>query len=184
MRSSKFQLLAVILASVSASSAFADMPQGLPLSDVYCAAERCSSVLAAEFYTPCNIPSTKCQCIGYGVGAGYHAPLVFGRVCTWRLVRQGLTWLPASPVSSSCQCGDWLQPSCCEPFGEPAYNDSFFRKPFDSIEPPLAEPQPQSSLFSPPPVHRLQAAPQAVSNTGPTSPSQGIPLDPLPMPRI
>jgi hypothetical protein len=27
-----------------------------------------------------NVPSTFCQCIGYGCGAGYHAPLVLGPV--------------------------------------------------------------------------------------------------------
>jgi hypothetical protein len=35
------------------------------------------SLLATGYW---NLPSTFCQCVGYGNGAGYHAPLVLGPI--------------------------------------------------------------------------------------------------------
>lgn len=55
-----------------------------------------------------NVPSSVCQCMGYGYGAGYHAPLVLGPIsCDGWLARneQRLPYTPCSPTAWY-DCGD------------------------------------------------------------------------------
>jgi hypothetical protein len=61
-----------------------------------------------------NMPSTFCQCMGVGWGAGYHAPLLLGPIrcdgwCNNKEVR--LPFSPSPPyacyghANSGCECG-------------------------------------------------------------------------------
>jgi len=68
-----------------------------------------------------NMPSSCCQLLGYGCGAGYHAPLVLGPInwsdwCTHNEVR--LPYSPAVPYGwSGCSQGGsgFAAPTLMEP---------------------------------------------------------------------
>lgn len=55
-----------------------------------------------------NLPISPCQCLGYGYGPGYHAPMVLGSPLasgseTKRLIRKSCA--PVSPVTPVCEFG-------------------------------------------------------------------------------
>ncbi|MEX2308514.1 MAG: hypothetical protein WD738_13015 [Pirellulales bacterium] len=86
-----------------------------------------------------NVPSTFCQCVGCGWGAGYHAPLVLGPIscqgwCDPKEVR-----LPYSPAPSY---GCYANGGCC--FGQPTHLESAV------LPPSAAAPAPVSAIFAPP----------------------------------
>lgn len=172
-------------------------------------ADHSASVLASEVYTPFNSPSSFAQCMGYGVGAGYHAPLVFGQACSWRASQRGLVWLPASPAPCSHGCNDWSEPS----FYGSGYNSGyappsglaysqpvaqqFHGQPGYGSGPTLAPPLPQNAIFSPPPMPQSQKkSQQPNSPPAPRRPAEPISpsddsngdsddeLETLPMPSI
>jgi hypothetical protein len=60
------------------------------------------SVSAAGYW---NVPSSFCQCIGYGYGAGYHAPLVLGPITCHGYVNYNEVRLPCPPRPQYCGCG-------------------------------------------------------------------------------
>ena len=65
-----------------------------------------------------NMPSTFCQCIGCGYGAGHHAPLMLGPITIDPWQRHGEIRMPHSPAPhpyGANGCGD-----CGGQFGEPA----------------------------------------------------------------
>jgi len=77
-----------------------------------------------------NLPSSFCQCTGYGCGTGYHAPLVLGPIdwdgwCAPNEIR--LTYPPSPPSGwAGCgRCGDdiaaptMLEPTPAAPAVEP-----------------------------------------------------------------
>jgi hypothetical protein len=74
------------------------------------AAFACASTAAANGYW--NIPSTFCQCVGYGWGAGYHAPLVLGPITCRECLDHKEIRLPYSPAPSCGYCQS-VGP-CCE----------------------------------------------------------------------
>jgi hypothetical protein len=51
-----------------------------------------------------NVPSSFCQCMGYGLGAGYHAPLVLGPVSYDGWLATNLHRLPYAPAPPGAGC--------------------------------------------------------------------------------
>jgi hypothetical protein len=72
-----------------------------------------------------NLPSTFCQCIGCGFGAGYHAPLLLGPISHegWLAVNERR--LPCPPAAANAGYGfghhghDFAQPTMMEPKLQP-----------------------------------------------------------------
>jgi hypothetical protein len=88
-----------------------------------------------------NLPSTFCQCMGIGWGAGYHAPFVLGPVrcdgwCDHKEVR-----LPHPPATPCGYYGNW---GCNCHVGQPSRVESAV------LPPPVPAPVPVSALFAPP----------------------------------
>jgi hypothetical protein len=52
-----------------------------------------------------NVPGNVCQCWGYGLGAGYHAPLVLGPVSIKGCLAHNEVRLPYSPAPPYCWTG-------------------------------------------------------------------------------
>ena len=100
-----------------------------------------------------NVPSTFCQCVGCGWGAGYHAPLVLGPITCGGWCDPNEVRLPYSPAAAygcyssgdgGCNCG---QPSRLEA--------AVVRPPVHAPGPvpelsPVSESVPVSAIFAPP----------------------------------
>jgi hypothetical protein len=71
-----------------------------------------------------NLPSTFCQCIGCGYGAGYHAPLVLGPISCegWIAVNEHRRPHAPAPPCAGFDYGsyDFAQPTLMEPLPQPA----------------------------------------------------------------
>jgi hypothetical protein len=108
-----------------------------------------TSVRAAGYW---NMPSTFCQCMGVGWGAGYHAPFVLGPIrcdgwCDHKEVR-----LPYAPVSPSAYCGH-VGCDC----GQPSRLDSAIAPSPAPLTMPPTPPFP--TTMSPPPANGIFAPP-------------------------
>jgi len=53
-----------------------------------------------------NEPGNFCQCLGYGDGAGYHAPLILGPPdhCGWFTLHEVRLACPPGPPNYCCNC--------------------------------------------------------------------------------
>jgi hypothetical protein len=86
-----------------------------------------------------NTPSTFCQCMGCGWGAGYHAPLVLGPI-KWRgWCAPNEIRLPYPPAPAYGCCGN----GGCGSYG-PSRLDA------DLVRPPVSAPAPVSTVFASP----------------------------------
>lgn len=79
------------------------------------------TALAAGYW---NVPSNLGQFMGYGNGAGYHAPLVLGPITYKELYRTNECRVPYAPNSGyGCGCGGYPcgggQPYSTEPASQP-----------------------------------------------------------------
>jgi hypothetical protein len=72
--------------------------------DAFDRSRACTRATCGDIFTWPNSPSTPCQCMGCGVGAGYHADLVYGAVPTWRCNHHGVQWLAHSPRPQAADC--------------------------------------------------------------------------------
>jgi hypothetical protein len=97
---------------------------------------RCSATLIAILLaTACarrtqatgywNLPSTFCQCIGCGYGAGHHAPFILGPITADGWLAANEYRLPHAPSSSynGCDYGEngwqFAEPTIMEPSPQP-----------------------------------------------------------------
>lgn len=91
-----------------------------------------------------NVPSTICQCFGYGCGAGYHAPLVLGPISYKGCLAINERRLPHAPsppcVGHNCQgYGFAAGPPATVRSAGPA----LFQPPVSFVPPPVArQPRP------------------------------------------
>ena len=88
-----------------------------------------------------NVPSTFCQCMNVGWGAGYHAPLVLGPISWHNWCAHNEVRLPYSPAPP---CGCYGSSGCGCQFNSPSCLDSAV------VPQPVAAPVPVSALFAPP----------------------------------
>jgi hypothetical protein len=95
-----------------------------------------------------NLPGNFCQCFGYGVGAGYHAPLVLGPISNHGCFADNLRRLPYAPApycdwsargydGGECGCAigepSMLEPTVAPteaPLPAPALAPAAYRVPF------------------------------------------------------
>lgn len=109
-------------------------------------ATACAGAAAADMYTFPNTPSTICQCMGCGMGAGYHAPMVFNPVPTWRCDHRGVLWQTAAAQPYWVHC-----PSCemttIAPATAPARSTPLHHHRHELT------PTPRRQLFGPPDVN-------------------------------
>ena len=203
--------LATLWLLATASPALAGVPQGASQGSFFQNADRSARVFASEVYTPLNTPSTVWQCLGIGGGAGYHAPLVFGRASSWRAEQKGLVWLPASPASRSHGCDNWSAPSCYDSAYGSGYHSGYAPAAEPMIHQPVAQQfysqqnfqsgptpvlySPRATTFSPPPTPQQHTSQQRAKiqpksppvprrPVEPISPSDGNEPESLPMPSI
>ena len=86
-------------------------------------ATACASRTQATGYW--NLPSTFCQCIGCGYGAGHHAPFILGPITGDGWLAANEYRLPYAPSSSCAGCGcdnnswEFAQPTIMEPAQQP-----------------------------------------------------------------
>lgn len=94
------------------------------------------SALATGYW---NVPSTICQCFGYGCGAGYHTPLVLGPIsCKGCLAinERRLPYPPSPPCPGyGCQHhGSAIVPPTAVPAAAPT-----LQRPVLFVPPPAAQ---------------------------------------------
>jgi hypothetical protein len=102
-----------------------------------------ASTAAASGYW--NVPSSFCQCMGFGWGAGYHAPFVLGPITCDRWCAHNEVRLPYAPVSSySCygHCSD----RCCNFSEASRLNKTIEQRAHPA---PPAPPSPQAEATQP-----------------------------------
>lgn len=91
-----------------------------------------------------NVPSTICQCFGYGCGAGYHAPLVLGPSSCKGLLAINEQRLPHAP-SPPCvgyHCQDYGF-AAGQPAAVRSASPALFQPPVSFVPPPVArQPRP------------------------------------------
>jgi hypothetical protein len=88
-----------------------------------------------------NLPSTFCQCMGVGWGAGYHAPFVLGPItcdgwCDHKEVRVPYSPAPAYAWYGHGDCGCY--------YSQPSRLESAV------VPPPVSAPAPVSAIFEAP----------------------------------
>jgi hypothetical protein len=66
-----------------------------------------ASVPQAKAVSYWNEPGNFCQCLGYGDGAGYHAPLILGppEHCGWLTLHEVRLACPPGPPNYYYNCG-------------------------------------------------------------------------------
>ena len=86
------------------------------LATVSIAVLLCSHANGAGWF---NMPTSPCQCIGYGYGPGYHAPLVLGSPLASGTEAKRLLRVQRAPISSTCSSFD--APSSLPAIDYPSY---------------------------------------------------------------
>jgi hypothetical protein len=143
------------------SLALADNWSHVP--DPYERATACATATAGDIWTWPNTPSTICQRMGCGVGAGYHAPMVFNPVPTWRCNHHGVEWrtasrLPANMACATCEMQTFAPTACRTPPAAPVHQVPLHHHRHEMTPVPRrpvpTAPAPRREVFGAPDVNR------------------------------
>lgn len=106
-----------------------------------------------------NMPTSPCQCIGYGYGPGYHAPLVLGSPLASGIEAKRLLRVQRAPISSTYSSFD--APSSLPTIGHPSYGEQVptlapgyqiegytKNRQSQQLQSPQVEPKPQAVITS------------------------------------
>jgi hypothetical protein len=108
-----------------------------------------------------HMPCSACQCMGWGFGPGYHAPLLLGPRGCIPTRPQKIMHLPATPCGVGVGCGG------CDPWGmSQLVAPQYMPAPFEVIEPMESEAQVLESRGEPYPSSPLPPSGATNTSTG------------------
>src|SRR5688572_21202343 len=97
---------------------------------IFCAAVLCGALFCAQVSSYAtgywNMPSSFCQCMGCGWGAGHHAPLILGPItwngaCAHNEIRLPYSPMPPYGCGPYGNCGgNFAEPTIVEPAPAPS----------------------------------------------------------------
>lgn len=125
-----------------------------------------------------NMPTSLRQCLGYGFGPGYHAPMLMTPPCNSNVAAQGVIYRVHAPKPGPCSGGFCGEMTALGGYGH-------FDAPAHLPGPTYYQAAPSEPTLAPPPSIVTPVAPTrppGMPVTEPPSPSDARQPEPLPLP--
>lgn len=141
---------------------------------------------AAQAAGPWNMPTNLRQCLGFGVGPGYHAPMILSNPLRSTTAAKGVVYVRHPPSAAHCAngfCGSMSSLGGCTE----GYTEHVYASPAAAMSQPMtyehAYPAMQPTL-APTRVPGTPVAPSTpVAPAEPASPSDRAQPEQIPLPR-